>query len=403
MNNCHLPMDKYPLYKDSGVAWLGEIPKHWSVKRVKDEFNSLDYKRVPLSGEIRGLMTKQVYDYYGASGVIDKVEDYIFAEPTLLIGEDGANLLMRNSPLAFIARGKYWVNNHAHILKPKKGNISFLCNLLESFDYTAMISGSAQPKFTAGQLSRVFLMIPPLDEQDKIANYLDTKTAQIDRKIELLSQKSEKYAKLKQSLINETVTRGLDKSVPMKDTGIEWIGDVPEHWEVKHLKSLAKIKGGKDSKAVEIEVEGYPIYGSGGVFGRASEYLHKKTSVLLGRKGTIDKPLFVTEPFWSVDTMFYTDIKKNIDPKFFYYQCLTIRFGLYQYGSAVPSMSENVLSRILFATPKYDEQQKISSYLNEKTMQIAQIVEVVNSQIGNLKELRKTLINDVVTGKIKVV
>jgi len=102
------------------------------------------------------------------------------------------------------------------------------------------------------------------------------------------------------------------KGYPLyKDIGVEWLGDVPEHWEVKHLKSLAEIKGGKDSKEVELEEEDYPIYSSGGIFGRASKYLHKKPSVLLGRKGTIDKPLFVTEPFWSVDTMFYTEIKKQ--------------------------------------------------------------------------------------------
>jgi len=96
--------------KDSGVEWIGEMPEHWEIKRVKDELENLDYKRMPLSGEVRGQMTEQVFDYYGASGVIDKVESYIFDEPLILIGEDGANLLMRNSPLAFIARGKYWVN-----------------------------------------------------------------------------------------------------------------------------------------------------------------------------------------------------------------------------------------------------------------------------------------------------
>jgi len=193
------------------------------------------------------------------------------------------------------------------------------------------------------------------------------------------------------------------KGYPLyKDIGVEWLGDVPEHWEVKHLKSLAEIKGGKDSKEVELEEGDYPIYGSGGIFGRASKYLHKKPSVLLGRKGTIDKPLFVTEPFWSVDTMFYTEIKNSIYPKFFYYQCLTIQFGLYQYGSAVPSMAQNVLRQILFATPPISEQNTIATYLDTKTAQIAQIIQTINTQIEKLKELRKTLINDVVTGKIKV-
>ena len=99
--------------KPSGVEWIGEIPKHWAISKVKHELESLDYLRVPLNSETRGSMKSKVYDYYGASGVIDKVEAYIFDESLILIGEDGANLYLRSTPLAFKATGKYWVNNHA--------------------------------------------------------------------------------------------------------------------------------------------------------------------------------------------------------------------------------------------------------------------------------------------------
>ena len=199
-------LDKTMAMKDSGVEWIGEVPKHWEIKRVKDELENLDYKRMPLSGEVRGQMTEQVFDYYGASGVIDKVESYIFDEPLILIGEDGANLLMRNSPLAFIARGKYWVNNHAHILRPKKGSLHFLCYLLEAFDYTILISGSAQPKLTAGNLNSVLLMIPPISEQQAIADYLDTKTAHIDNIVTTINTQIDKLKELRKILINDVVT-----------------------------------------------------------------------------------------------------------------------------------------------------------------------------------------------------
>jgi len=199
-------LDESVAMKDSGVEWIGEIPAHWEIKRVKDELNSLDHKRIPLSGEDRGRMTEQTYDYYGASGVIDKVEGYIFDEPTILLGEDGANLYSRSSPLAFIARGKYWVNNHAHILKPRKGDISFFCYLLEALDYTTLISGSAQPKLTAGQLNRVLLMVPPLAEQQAIAIFLDEKTSHIDRIIATLNTQIDKLRELRKTLINDIVT-----------------------------------------------------------------------------------------------------------------------------------------------------------------------------------------------------
>ena len=182
-----------------------------------------------------------------------------------------------------------------------------------------------------------------------------------------------------------------------KDSGVEWLGNVPAHWKVRHFKTLAEIKGGKDSKLVEIEDGGYPVYGSGGVFGRASKFLHKKPSVLLGRKGTIDKPLLVTEPFWSVDTMFFTDIKRSVDPKFFYYKCRTIQFGLYQYGSAVPSMAQNVLSNILFAFPEYDEQKAIADYLDIKTAQIDKKIDLLEKKAKHYGKLKQSLINETVT------
>jgi type I restriction enzyme, S subunit len=100
--------------------------------------------------------------------------------------------------------------------------------------------------------------------------------------------------------------------------------------------------------------------------------------------------------------MFYTDINNSAEPKFFYYQCLTIQFGLYQYGSAVPSMAQNVLRQILFPTPNHLEQKMIADYLDTKTAKIDQIIQNINIQIKKLQELRKTLVNDVVTGKIKV-
>lgn len=159
--------------KYSGIEWLGEIPEHWEVMKVKHVLKSLNSIRVPLSSEERGLMTDREYDYYGASGVIDKVEDYLFDEPLLLIGEDGANLVTRSSRLAFIAKGKYWVNNHAHILKPIFGILEYYCELLETYDYSLWVSGSAQPKLTSENLMNIPLIVPPIEEQKIIAEFLD--------------------------------------------------------------------------------------------------------------------------------------------------------------------------------------------------------------------------------------
>jgi len=155
--------------KDSGIPWLGEIPAHWHVARIKDTFSCLNSLRVPLSSEQRGAMVSPQFDYYGASSVIDKVDGYLFDEPLILLAEDGANLVSRNLPLAILARGRYWVNNHAHILRPKFGNVEFLAHGLELVDYRPWISGAAQPKLTRDRLMAIPIAIPGAAEQVRIA------------------------------------------------------------------------------------------------------------------------------------------------------------------------------------------------------------------------------------------
>lgn len=174
----------YAAYFDSGIGWLGQVPDHWRISRIKNEFVCLDRHRVPISGVERGSMTRRAYDYYGASGVIDRVDDYLFDDELVLVAEDGANLVLRNLPLAVIARGKFWVNNHAHILKPRLGNLEYLAAVLESLDYRPWISGAAQPKLTQDRLMSITIALPDREEQDAILERLSSMTRELDRAIE---------------------------------------------------------------------------------------------------------------------------------------------------------------------------------------------------------------------------
>lgn len=192
--------------KDSGLPWLGQIPKHWVVKPIKYIFVSLDGRRVPLSGADRQLMTKRDYDYYGASGVIDRVDDYIFDETLILLGEDGANLLNRSTPLAFLATGKYWVNNHAHILKPRRGLMEYLVHLLETVDFAPFVEGSAQPKLTLEKLMSVKIPEPPESEQRLILDFIEDQNAKTDRLLSAYTRQLELLTEYRAALIHECVT-----------------------------------------------------------------------------------------------------------------------------------------------------------------------------------------------------
>lgn len=140
-------------------------------------------------------MVVRQYDYYGASGIIDKVDSYLFDDDLLLIAEDGANLVLRNLPLVVIARGRFWVNNHAHILEPRRGNLEFLAGLMEGINYSPWISGAAQPKLTQDRLMSTAIAVPSKLEQDEIIQYVRAKThsqraaiARARRQIELMQE-----------------------------------------------------------------------------------------------------------------------------------------------------------------------------------------------------------------------
>ncbi len=153
----------------------------WTSCTLQEAVDFLDGQRKPLESADRGKRQGQ-YPYYGASGIIDYIDDFIFDEPLLLLGEDGANILNRSTPLCFIAEGKYWVNNHAHVMRPKAGqNIKFLCELLESLDYTRYNTGTAQPKLNQDKCRRIGLALPVYEEQCHIADFLSALDQRTDK------------------------------------------------------------------------------------------------------------------------------------------------------------------------------------------------------------------------------
>ena len=198
-------LDENVEMKESGIFCFGKIPKHWLIKGWNHIFYNLDKLRKPISAEQRSRRNPQ-YDYYGASGVIDKIDYYNVDDKILLIGEDGANLKMRNLPLVYKANGKIWVNNHAHILKPIEDNYDYMAYLMETFDYNPYITGSAQPKLSQEQLGMVRLCVPPIEEQKKIVIYLEKRLKGFDSAIANCQRQITLLQERKQIIINEVVT-----------------------------------------------------------------------------------------------------------------------------------------------------------------------------------------------------
>ena len=238
-----------------------DIPDSWEWVRLGSILYNLDGKRVPVSVSERNKKGK-VYDYYGASGVIDKIDNYIFSKPLLLISEDGANLLARRTPIAFIATGKYWVNNHAHVFDGI--NLLFLKYIsifIESIDVSKYVTGTAQPKLNQQNLNKILVAVPPLEEQKRIV-------AKIEKLLPLVDEYAESYNrlqkidnefedKLKQSVLQYAMEGKLVKQNPSDEPASELIKKIEN--EKAELVKEGKIKKSKKLPAITDDEKPFDI------------------------------------------------------------------------------------------------------------------------------------------------
>jgi type I restriction enzyme S subunit len=440
-----LNLGKHEQYKNVDHSDLVEIPSHWNEMRLKD-----------LAVLERGKFTHrprndpQMYDGvhpFIQTGDVARAIKYVtgykqtlsdkgievskrFRKGTLVM-TIAANI----GDVAIIDFDSYFPDSIVGF-QPRKSNVDFLFYLFSATktELNRIKVTNTQDNLNLERLNSLVKFIPPIEEQHAIANYLDAKTAQIDRNIELLEGKAEKYADLKQSLINETVTHGLDKTVPMKDSGVEWIGAVPAHWEVKQLKQFATMRGRigwqglKNSEFTDEVNSPFLITGMNFKDGKirwnevyhisieryeqAPEIQLKNNDILMTKDGTIGKLLFIEniplphKASLNSHLLVIRPIKNSYFPKFMFHQLNSLPFQHYteltKSGTTFFGISQEAVERYIAVLPPTEEQKVIAEYLDAKTAHIEKIIETINLQIKNFKELRKTLINDVVTGKIKV-
>lgn len=281
--------------------------------------------------------------------------------------------------------------------------------------------GGTQPNVSQGVIANMTFRIPSLSKQQRIVEYLDTKTKKIDERTELLEKKRELQVRLKKAIINQTVTRGLDKNVKLKDSGVEWIGMIPEHWEVKRIKELCSfVSRGATPDYVddgEYKVMNQAVFSTGNLnhkVVRYSSYMKadsqiKKGDLLIASTGggVLGKLYF----FDDEDTDFYADthvtIIRNDNSSFyvkFLYYLLSYQFDMINACMAKGSTNQTELQRdsllsYELAVPPIEEQQAIAAYLDEKSAKIDAAIAIIDKQIDALMRLKRALINEVITGQ----
>ena len=383
---------QYEEYKDSGAERLGEIPSSWQIVRLKNVLkirNGRDYKDVEV--ESGG------YPVYGSGGIFKRSSSYLYDGKSILFGRKGTV----DKPL--LVSGRFWtVDTMFYSEVFDNALLEYIYYQALIFPFDLLTTSTALPSMTQEDLLELKFVLPTMKQQTQIANFLDYETAQIDTLIEkqqtLISLLKEK----RQAVISHAVTKGLNPDTPMKDSGVEWLGEVPEHWEVGRLKNVLRIRNGRDYKEVEVESGGYPVYGSGGIFKRSSDYLFDGESVLFGRKGTVDKPLLVSGKFWTVDTMFYSEASSNAKPNYIYHQALLFPFDQLSTNTALPSMTQENLLELGCVIPPFGEQEQICQYLSDKLKVFLNLVSKAEQAIQLMQERRTALISAAVTGKIDV-
>lgn len=425
--------------KDSGVEWIGKIPNEWSITKLKYISCCEDGKRVPLSSDERGKMQGDI-PYWGANSIIDYVNDYLIDYEVVLLGEDGAPFFDKTKPVAFYSNGKIWPNNHIHILKSQKDMDSrFLVNSLNIVDYKNYIKGSTRDKLTQADMKEIIIQIPKLKkEQIKISKFLDEKTAQFDSIISKKEALIEKLEEAKKSLISEVVTGKVRvvktddgyelverKKEEMKDSGVEWLGDVYSDWCIMSIKRLSRIGRGASPRPIDnpdyFSDDGEYAWTRISDVSATGKYLLKTTQrtsklgaslsvklepnkLFLSIAGSVGKPCITAIKACIHDGFVYFPDLKEFYTDYLYYifeggQCYK---GLGKLGTQL-NLNRETVGDIKIAVPNSkDEIVEINNFLQQKLAQIEKLIENNKKQILLFKEAKQSLISEAVTGKIEI-
>ena len=397
-----------------------EIPQGWEWCRFGSLMINRDSERIPLSVAQRQTL-KKVYDYYGASGVIDKVDKYLFDKDLLLIGEDGANLINRSTPIAFIAKGKYWVNNHAHVLDVCGGlNLAYIALFINAISLVNYVTGTAQPKMNQEKMNSILVTVPPISEQARIVNQIESlqpliirydkaqselnilntsAKEQLKKSIlqeaiqghlvpqiveegtaeELLAEiRKEKKrlvneGKLKKSALNDSIIfKGDDNKYYEQINGqavqIECDYDFPYSWSLVRLSSICSLIDGEKKEGQQLCLDAKFLRGkSAGEYQQRGKFVHKGDNIILvdgensGEVFTVPCDGYMGSTFKQLWVSSIMHLPYVLNYILFYKELLRKS----KRGAAIPHLNKEIFYSLIIGIPPYQEQMRIVNRINE--------------------------------------
>lgn len=400
---------------DSGINWIGKIPSDWKCTKIKrvenlingysfqsDKYSDSGYFIVRITNVDDGVLNKKDPKYYPYE-FKQKFESAILEKNDILMsltGNVGLVGLVNDEILPAALNQR--VGSLRKISEDIVQKYVYYLFQTKQFETEAILNsvGTAQLNMSTNWLKELRICVPSPEEQTKIANYLDEKCSKIDQVIEDNNKEIKLLEEYKKSVIKDYVVHGVNKKT-FKRVELDIIDKLPEKWTIGKLKNYLNIYNGKDCEK-NLDSTYIPVYGSGGIFGYTSDYLYDGESLLLGRKGTIDKPILVKGKFWTVDTMFYTVPKIDCNLKYIYYYMSVLNWDKYVFGTALPSMTQSILNDIKIPFISKNEQDEIVNLLDKICEKIDKTITYRKKIIEKLEEYMKSLIYEVVTGKKEV-
>ncbi len=436
--------NRYDKYKDSGIAWIGEIPEHWDKNKIIRLFSIIGSGTTPKSskednyigsvnwiqsGDINGGYIENCKNTISDTALKEYPTLKIYKAPFIIVAMYGASV--GNVSISNIDG---CVNQACCVMNETKQNFKYLFYAMNSVKRYLIYKaeGGGQPNISQDKIKNTWMPIPPFEEQQSIATYLDQKCGEIDELITLQEEMITKLQSYKQSVITEAVTKGLDKNVPLKDSGIEWIGKIPEHWEAsKTLFSLSMPITDGPHTTPELFETGIPFvsaeavsFGNGRIdFSHIRGYISEnfyqecckkyipqiddiymiKSGATTGRVAIVDTDIKFT--IWSPLAVFRCN-KERMLPRFLFYQLQSNGYQKqielnWSYGTQ-QNIGMRTLEKLILSVPPLSEQQSIADYLDQKCCEIDELISIKQQKIEKLKDYKKSLIFECVTGKRKV-
>ena len=427
-------MKRYETYKDSGILWLDAIPSHWHEEKLKHISTCNDEVLSEDTPDELIIHYVEISDVDSVSG-INNHTDYTFAN-----APSRARRITRKNDviistvrtylkaIATVKEDDLIVSTGFAVIRPTKVNQKYLAYSLLNDDFLGEVIsksvGVSYPAINATDLIEIKIPVPPREEQETIAAFLDHKVGQIDATIAEKEQMLEDLKNYRSAIISEAVTKGLDKNVEMKDSGVEWIGMIPKHWNINKLKFFADISTGTTPSTdneeywkeptenwytpsdfceenVHLETSSRKV--STTAFQESACRVFKKDVVLVVGIGATLGKIGISSVECSANQQINAiEFYDNVYPLFGAYYLSSLKEVMKSLASAatLAIMNQSVTGSIPFVCPTLDEQKEIADYLEKKTKSIGSLLNQIEVQIDELKSYKSALITEAVTGKI---